>query len=439
MKNMKKIFLALSLLFVFSTGSLFAGSFFSANVGGMLSYNPDVAQTEYDPNLKLNAYIESQFNFADNIWSHFNFSLKTDDFLSVDLFSETDSKFRIDEISVIIKSPIEASTNYFGVYMGAYDPIGSDLFFQRYFGLLPTSSVLTKSWLGQAGSILYPHFGIGIADVVKLHNYPLAIGLYAYVNNEDEKYYVFNADLRFGAVFRYFAIDIAGGLGAPVSLYLAAAGIGTIGLVDADVVDLSNLQRQVIHFTKDVGIAKVESAKEKIQAINPDVKVDTYQEFLDSSNALDIIKEYDFIVDGTDNFPVKFLINDACVMAGKPFSHGGILRFNGQTFTHLPGTACYRCMFKEPPPAGAVPTCSQAGVLGAIAGMLGTIQAAETLKYFTGVGELWTNRLLTFDAKTMQFRTINVKHSDSCLICGSHPTIDHLIDYEQAACDLKHK
>lgn len=217
MKNMKKNFLALSLLFVFSTGSLFAGSFFSANAGGMLSYNPDVAQTEYDPNLKLNAYIESQFNFADNIWSHFNFSLKTDDFLSVDLFSETDSKFRIDEISVIIKSPIEASTNYFGVYMGAYDPIGSDLFFQRYFGLLPTSSVLTKSWLGQAGSILYPHFGIGIADVVKLHNYPLAFGLYAYVNNEDEKYYVFNADLRFGAVFRYFAIDIAGGLGAPLS------------------------------------------------------------------------------------------------------------------------------------------------------------------------------------------------------------------------------
>ena len=199
----------------------------------------------------------------------------------------------------------------------------------------------------------------------------------------------------------------AGGLGAPVSLYLAAA-------------------------------PKVKSAEEKIKAINPDVKVDTYYEFLDSSNALDIIKEYDFIVDGTDNFPVKFLINDACVMAGKPFSHGGILRFNGQTFTHLPGTACYRCMFKEPPPAGAVPTCSQAGVLGAIAGMLGTIQAAETLKYFTGIGELLTNRLLTFDAKTMQFRTVPVKHRDSCAICGSNPTIDHLIDYEQAACDLKH-
>ncbi len=230
----------------------------------------------------------------------------------------------------------------------------------------------------------------------------------------------------------------AGGLGAPVSLYLAAAGIGRIGIIDADVVDLSNLQRQVIHFTKDVGASKVESAKEKILAINPDVKVDTYYEFLHSGNALDIIKEYDFIVDGTDNFPVKFLINDACVMAGKPFSHGGILRFNGQTFTYLPGTACYRCMFKEPPPVGAVPTCSQAGVLGAIAGMLGTIQAAETLKYFIGVGELLTDRLLTFDAKTMLFRTIPVKHRSTCAVCGDCPTIDRLTDYEQAACDLKH-
>ena len=229
----------------------------------------------------------------------------------------------------------------------------------------------------------------------------------------------------------------AGGLGAPVSLYLAAAGVGHIGIIDADVVDLSNLQRQVIHFTKDVGKPKVESAKEKILAINPDVKVETYREFLYSDNALDIIKEYDFVVDGTDNFPVKFLINDACVMAGKPFSHGGILRFNGQTFTHVPGSACYRCMFKEPPPPGAVPTCSQAGVLGAIAGMLGTIQAAETLKYFTGVGELLTDRLLTFDAKTMQFRVVPVRHRESCPICGTHPVIDHLIDYEQQTCDLK--
>lgn len=228
----------------------------------------------------------------------------------------------------------------------------------------------------------------------------------------------------------------AGGLGAPAALYLAAAGVGTIGIVDADNVDLSNLQRQVIHFTADVGKPKVISAKEKMEAINPDVKVNAIQEFLYSGNALDIIRDYDFVIDGTDNFPVKFLINDACVMLGKPFSHGGILRFRGQTFTHVPGSACYRCMFKEPPPVGAVPTCSQAGVLGAIAGMLGTIQAAETLKYITGVGELLTNRLLTFDAKTMNFRTIPVRQRGSCPICGTHPSIDHLIDYQQAACDL---
>ena len=231
----------------------------------------------------------------------------------------------------------------------------------------------------------------------------------------------------------------AGGLGAPVALYLAAAGVGTIGIVDGDVVDLSNLQRQVIHFTGDVGHPKVESARDKMPAINPNVKVNTIREFLMSDNALDIIKDYDFIVDGTDNFPVKFLINDACVMAGKPFSHGGILRFEGQTFTHLPGTACYRCLFKSPPPANAVPTCSQAGVLGAIAGMLGTIQAAETLKYLTGVGELLTNKLLTFNAKTMDFRKINTRRQASCAICGDNPTITELIDYEQAVCDLHNK
>ena len=231
----------------------------------------------------------------------------------------------------------------------------------------------------------------------------------------------------------------AGGLGAPVALYLAAAGVGTIGIVDGDVVDLSNLQRQVIHFTGDVGHPKVESARDKMLAINPNVKVNTIREFLMSDNALDIIKDYDFIVDGTDNFLVKFLINDACVMAGKPFSHGGILRLEGQTFTHLPGTACYRCLFKSPPPANAVPTCSQAGVLGAIAGMLGTIQAAETLKYLTGVGELLTNKLLTFNAKTMDFRKINTRRQASCAICGDNPTITELIDYEQAVCDLHNK
>ena len=228
----------------------------------------------------------------------------------------------------------------------------------------------------------------------------------------------------------------AGGLGSPVSMYLAAAGVGTIGIVDGDMVDLSNLQRQIIHTTADVNRPKVVSAKETIQAINPHVNVVTYQEFLRADNAKEIVSDYDFIVDGTDNFPVKFLINDACVMAGKPFSHGGILRFEGQTFTHIPGHTCYRCIFKTPPPSDAVPTCAQAGVLGAIAGMLGTIQAAETLKYITGVGELLVDKLLTFDAKTMDFRKINVMRHDACPLCGKNPTVTELIDYERGACDL---
>ncbi len=231
----------------------------------------------------------------------------------------------------------------------------------------------------------------------------------------------------------------AGGLGAPIALYLAAAGVGTIGIIDGDVVDLSNLQRQVIHFTPDVNKPKVISAKEKINLLNPDVNVITYQELLTAENALEIIKDYDFVVDGTDNFPVKFLINDACVIAKKPFTHGGILRFEGQTLTYVPGTACYRCLFHSPPPPNAVPTCSQAGVLGAIAGMLGTIQAAEVLKYLTGVGDLLTNRLLTFNAKTMDFRTINTKATQNCPVCGTHPTVKQLVDYEQAVCEIKRK
>ncbi len=228
----------------------------------------------------------------------------------------------------------------------------------------------------------------------------------------------------------------AGGLGSPAALYLAAAGVGTIGIVDFDKVDLTNLQRQIIHFTKDLNKEKVVSAKEKMEAINPDVKVKVHQLLLDSSNILDIIKDYDFIIDGTDNFPVKFLINDACVMQKKPFSHGGILRFEGQTFTHTPGNACYRCLFKEPPPKNAVPTCSQAGILGAVAGMLGTVQAAEALKYLIGIGDLLKNRLLIFDALKMEYRTVKIKKSKTCPICGDKPTIKKLIDYEQAACDL---
>jgi molybdopterin/thiamine biosynthesis adenylyltransferase len=231
----------------------------------------------------------------------------------------------------------------------------------------------------------------------------------------------------------------AGGLGAPALLYLAAAGVGTIGIIDGDEVDLSNLQRQIIHFTPDVGKTKVQSAKEKIRQINPDVNVVTYHEFFTAGNAFEIIRYYDFIVDGTDNFHAKFLINDACVLAGKPFSHGSILRFDGLTVTSQPGTACYRCIFHAAPPPDAVPTCSQAGVLGAIPGMLGAIQAAEALKFLTGTGNLLTDRLLIFDAKEMVFKTIDVEKNRQCPVCGEHPTITGLTETEQAVCELKRK
>ena len=223
----------------------------------------------------------------------------------------------------------------------------------------------------------------------------------------------------------------AGGLGSPAALYLGAAGVGNLGIIDGDQVDLSNLQRQVIHHTKDIGRSKALSAKEKINEINPDVNVTVYETLFTEDNALDIIKDYDFIIDGTDNFPAKFLINDACVMGEKPFSHGGILRFDGQTMTYVPGSASYRCVFNGPPPPNSVPTCSQAGVFGAIAGMLGTIQAAEALKYIIGKGDLLTNRLLIFDALKMNFRTVNVKPNQERL------KITKLVDAEQASCELK--
>lgn len=228
----------------------------------------------------------------------------------------------------------------------------------------------------------------------------------------------------------------AGGLGAPAALYLAAAGVGTLGIVDGDSVDLSNLQRQIIYFTPDVGKQKVLSAREKIEMVNPDVKVVTYPKRVCADNIAGIVADYDFIIDGTDNFAAKFLINDACVLAKKPFSHGGILRFDGQTMTYAPKNTCYRCIFQNPPPKNAVPTCSQAGVLGAIAGILGTIQAAEALKYLTGQGSLLTNRLLVLDALEMNFRTVNVKKNPACPVCGEHPSITTLVDEEQPACDL---
>lgn len=229
----------------------------------------------------------------------------------------------------------------------------------------------------------------------------------------------------------------AGGLGAPAAMYLAAAGVGTIGIADADEVDLSNLQRQIIHSTEDVGKAKVKSAKETMEAMNPDVVVHTYRKFVQADNIRELIRDYDFIIDGTDNFPAKFLINDACVMEKKPFSHAGIIRFKGQLMTYVPGQGpCYRCVFKSPPPKDAVPTCKQAGVIGAMGGVIGSLQAMEALKYLLGIGELLVGKLLTYDALKMEFHTIALpKHTASCPVCGENPTITELIDYEQTVCE----
>ena len=229
----------------------------------------------------------------------------------------------------------------------------------------------------------------------------------------------------------------AGGLGSPALLYLAAAGIGTLGIADGDTLDLSNLQRQVIHFTADIGKAKVLSAREKIEQLNPDVKVQVHYEMLSAANIMDIIKGYDFVIDGTDNFPAKFLVNDACVLAGIPFSHGGILRFFGQTFTIRPKeSACYRCVFLKPPPANVVPTCSQAGVIGVIAGILGTLQANEAIKFALGKGKLLTNRLLTFDALDTEFREVKLRKNPTCPVCATGAITD-LEDYEQAVCAIR--
>ena len=231
----------------------------------------------------------------------------------------------------------------------------------------------------------------------------------------------------------------AGGLGSPAAMYLAAAGVGKIGIADADRVDLSNLQRQIIHTTNDLGKPKVESAAETIKAINPDVEVETYDEFLYSKNILPILSDYDFVLDGTDNFAAKFLINDACVIANKPFSHAGILRWGGQLMTVIPHESpCYRCVFENPPPKGAVPSCREAGVVGAMAGVVGTLQALEAIKYITDAGELLTGRILFVDALTMDFRTVRISHPrNDCAVCSDHPTITEPIDYEQPSCDLK--
>lgn len=223
-----------------------------------------------------------------------------------------------------------------------------------------------------------------------------------------------------------------GGLGSPSAFYLAAAGVGRIGLVDSDNVELNNLQRQILHTTDSVGQAKVESAKARLKALNPNIKIDTYKIRITSENIIDIIKKYDFVLDGSDNFPTRYLVNDACVMEKKPYSHAGILGFNGQAFTYVPeeDAPCFRCLFPEPPPPGAVPTCQQAGILGVVAGILGVIQATEAIKYILGLGDLLIGRLLSYDAKKMRFREIKFKRDINCAVCGEKPTISELIDYE---------
>lgn len=226
----------------------------------------------------------------------------------------------------------------------------------------------------------------------------------------------------------------AGGLGSPVAAYLAAAGVGTLGIADFDMVDVSNLQRQIIHGTSDVGRPKVESAVDAVRELNPDVAVVPITERIDSSNALRIFGEYDVIVDGTDNFPTRYLANDACRMTGKPLVHGSIFQFEGQAIVFDPrqeGTPCYRCLFPHPPPPGAVPNCAQAGVFGVLAGVIGVVQATEALKLILGVGESLVGRLLLYDALTMEFTRVRVNWDPSCPLCGTDPEIDSLIDYEQ--------
>jgi len=224
----------------------------------------------------------------------------------------------------------------------------------------------------------------------------------------------------------------AGGLGSPLALYLAAAGVGKLGIVDFDVVDFTNLQRQVIHSTSDVGRSKLASARETIQGINPNVEVVTYETRLTSENALDIFKDYDVIADGTDNFPTRYLVNDACVLLGKPNAYGSIFRFEGQASVfYAKEGPCYRCLYPEPPPPGLVPSCAEGGVLGVLPGIVGSIQALETIKLITGKGRPLIGRLLLFDALNLKFRELKLRKSPDCPVCGTHPTITKLIDYEQ--------
>lgn len=227
----------------------------------------------------------------------------------------------------------------------------------------------------------------------------------------------------------------AGGLGSPSSLYLAAAGIGTLGIVDGDRVDLSNLHRQIIHYTHDIGRPKTQSARRTLEDVNPDVTVVPYQTTLTSENAFEIIGQYDVVINGSDNFPTRYLINDACVMLSKPLIDASILKWEGQATTFLPGRGCYRCLFPTPPPPGAVPSCAEGGIVGAVAGFMGTLQAIEAVKVVLGAGETLANRLLLFDALEGEVRMLRWNRNPACPVCGDAPTITQLIDYE-AFCGL---
>ena len=224
----------------------------------------------------------------------------------------------------------------------------------------------------------------------------------------------------------------AGGLGSPSAFYLAAAGVGTMGIIDPDVVDLSNLQRQILHTNDRIGQPKTDSAKQTLQALNPDVRVITYQEKLTSENVMEIIKDYDIIVDGCDNFPTRYLVNDACVMVKKPNVHGSIFQFDGQASVFYPGKGpCYRCLYPEPPPPGMAPSCAEAGVLGVLPGLIGTIQALEAIKLILGKGDPLVGKLLCINTLSMEMTTLNLKKDPNCPVCGEKPSIDKLIDYEE--------
>lgn len=223
-----------------------------------------------------------------------------------------------------------------------------------------------------------------------------------------------------------------GGLGSPISIYLAAAGVGTLGLVDFDKVDLSNLQRQILFTSDQVGMPKIEMAAKRIKALNPDVVIEKYPEKLTSKNAMEILARYDVVIDGTDNFPTRYLTNDACVLLGKPNIYGSILRFDGQTTVFKPKEGpCYRCLFPEPPPPGEVPSCAEGGVMGILPGIIGLIQATEAVKLITGIGRSLVGRFLIYDALNMSFRELKLKRDKNCPVCGDRPTVKKLIDYDQ--------